>query len=479
MSPSILVDDADPARFYTVGFHWSTTTNSDSFFNRTVTVCHTEYRNTSTVPKLEFNFYGSDLHFYGPPVTNDIFVNYTIDKSSVRPANLNKNANSALKTGVNIWNLSGLDQQYHSVDIFPVNGLFSFDYFTYTPNRLSPLVGRNLLLDDNDPLLQYSSEWTKTNADTLQGAVVAHQNTLSGTNRTGSTLKFNFVGAAVSVYGALNQQAGRLSASFSVDNGTPTSFSPFDGTQTPNPSSWKPNERFFHQDLTPGNHTLLVTLQDASGSQMLWLDSVVYEGSSGTKLNSTTTSTGGGTTTTGTSSSSSKPFNSATIGGIIAAVVVLAVMGFCFRFWRRFARNFHSTGGDSHQYGNTTFVPPRAPTPQLAPVIYMVSSPRHPAPAPPPPPPMPHNPWSYEQQVYPAMPVSHPSGQPHISRQEPTFWQPSSTTPRQPDISPPVNSPAPHSQDLDGNLNNSAPRRSQDAGPADLPPAYEPRLYIP
>ncbi|KAJ3516399.1 hypothetical protein NLJ89_g1147 [Agrocybe chaxingu] len=475
MSPSILVDDADPARFSTVGFQWSTTTNSDSFFNRTVTVCHTEYRNTSTVPKLGFNFYGSDLHFYGPPVTNDIFVNYTIDRSSVRPANLNKNANSALKvprhTGVNIWNLTGLDQQYHRVDIFPVNGLFSFDYFTYTPNRLSNLVGHNLLLDDNDSLLQYSSEWTKTNADSLQGAVVAHQNTLSGTNKTGSTMRFNFVGAAVSVYGALNQQEGRLSVSFSVDNGTATSFRPFDGTQTPNSSLWKPNERFFHQDLAPGNHTLLVTLQD-----MLWLDSVVYEGSSGTKLNSTTTSTGGGTTPTTTSSSSNKPFNSATIGGIIAAVVVLAVIGFCFRCWRRFARNY-SKEDESSQYGNTTFVPPRAPTPQLGPVIYLVSSPHSPAPAPPPPPPMPYNPWSFEQQVYPAMPVPHPPSQPHISREEPTFWQPSSTTPRQPQIPTPVNPPASHTQDLDDNL-NPAPRRSQDAGPADLPPAYEPRLYI-
>lgn len=56
--------------------------------------------------------------------------------------------------------------------------------------------------------------------------------------------------------------------SFSVDGKTPTTFSPFDGSQPANISSWRLAQQFYHQDLVPGNHTILITLDDVTESQV-------------------------------------------------------------------------------------------------------------------------------------------------------------------------------------------------------------------
>ncbi len=72
------------------------------------------------------------------------------------------------------------------------------------------------------------------------------------------------------MYGLLHQVDGRLSATFVVD-GQPTAasnYTPFDGEQDSNQNTWKLSQQFFHQDLAPGQHTLLVTLTDVSQSQV-------------------------------------------------------------------------------------------------------------------------------------------------------------------------------------------------------------------
>ena len=82
-------------------------------------------------------------------------------------------------------------------------------------------------------------------------------------------------GSDISVYGLLHQVDGRLSATFVVD-GQPTAasnYTPFDGEQDSNENTWKLSQQFFHQDLAPGQHTLLVTLTDVSQSQVRFVPS--------------------------------------------------------------------------------------------------------------------------------------------------------------------------------------------------------------
>ena len=149
--------------------------------------------------------------------------------------------------------------------------------------------------------------------------------------------------------------------SFSVDGKTPTTFLPFDGSQSANISSWHA-QQFYRQDLVPGNHSILITLDDVTESQVrrkhnllslpeifaqkLWIDSVVFEGTSSTPLNHTSSvsGTGSGSGSINSTSSGSK-FSNAAIGGLIIAGIVLMVIFLYIR--RRIQRAMSNTMGTS------------------------------------------------------------------------------------------------------------------------------------
>ncbi|KAF9528697.1 hypothetical protein CPB83DRAFT_308861 [Crepidotus variabilis] len=331
MGASIIVDDADPKlQPYFSGDQWGLEPGTgDSLLNGTLTSCHLEKKSFYPTPTFSLYFYGSDFSLYGPGLSG-VALNYTIDDTSVRPAtDFNNSASTNLKAGVKLWSLTGLDTSYHTLKLIPASGLFAFDYFTYTPSKYTTLTGSRLIVDDADSLIQYSgnNHWTKLNSQ-IFGNGMPYQSTLSSSSQKGSTLKFDFTGSSIAVYGALNQQSGTLSAQFTVDNGTATTFTPFNGTQAVDPSSWKINQQLYYKDLAPGKHSLQLTLSDISGSQALYIDSLVYEGTSGTTLSAANPSATGDSAF---SSPSSSFFSSAKIGGIVAAAVALAFVACCLR----------------------------------------------------------------------------------------------------------------------------------------------------
>ena len=178
------------------------------------------------------------------------------------------------QSGVRLWGLEGIvplrGSDRHTVEITPVSGRFVVDYILINPStRYSgSFSGENMILDDQDSMLKYTGEWTKSSGDP-SWTTVPFGGTCTGTKNQNATLSLLFEGSSISVYGLLNQQAGTLSASFSVDGGNITqNYRPFDGSQTVSPSSWKFNERFFHQDLSPGQHTLLIKVDEISGNQV-------------------------------------------------------------------------------------------------------------------------------------------------------------------------------------------------------------------
>jgi len=138
-----------------------------------------------------------------------------------------------------------------------------------------------LVLDDTDPLIKYNGIWPFRNG-TIKG--ISYNETRLGTNRTGDSFTFQFVGASISVYGLLHQLEGRLSSSYSIDGAKPVTFSPYNATQKRENDKWAFNQRFFHQDLFPGNHTLTVTVNEISDAQVFWFDYLTYEGISSTKI---------------------------------------------------------------------------------------------------------------------------------------------------------------------------------------------------
>ena len=58
MGVSILYDDANPVLTY-YGTQWAHPTDIGAVFNNTISICHTEMKNTTLPPSLSLNFYGT------------------------------------------------------------------------------------------------------------------------------------------------------------------------------------------------------------------------------------------------------------------------------------------------------------------------------------------------------------------------------------------------------------------------------------
>jgi len=58
MGVSLLYDDGNPVLTY-YGIQWAHSTDVGAVFNSTISVCHTEIKNTTSPPSLNLNFYGT------------------------------------------------------------------------------------------------------------------------------------------------------------------------------------------------------------------------------------------------------------------------------------------------------------------------------------------------------------------------------------------------------------------------------------
>ncbi|KAF8175774.1 hypothetical protein BJ912DRAFT_988143 [Pholiota molesta] len=335
MGPSILVDDSTLVTNYNyLGGQWSLQTGDNSVLNGTLT---TGTPGQGTIPsQLFFSFWGSGINFYGN-MTSGVAANYTVDGTTRRPIQFPSNVSNG-KTGINLFSLNNLTEGlFHDINIYPAAGQFVLDYITYTPNSDTTLSAADLILDDTDSALQYGNgQWNHTTGDFQQGR--PYNGTMTGTNTMGATMQLTFVGSSITVNGLLNRVDGRLSASFVVDgqNSSASSFTPFDGNQQNTDSSrWMLSQQFFHQDLAPGEHTLVATLVDVSGPQMLWIDSVVFEGTSSTKSTPASTGSGSGSDLPKHGSTSSS-FPKGGIAGIAAGAILLSLL--CLAYARSRSR---------------------------------------------------------------------------------------------------------------------------------------------
>ncbi|KAF5310204.1 hypothetical protein D9619_010278 [Psilocybe cf. subviscida] len=280
---------------------------------------------------------GSDIIFYGTLIAG-LVANYMIDGGPSRPMELSGNGTVTGLVGAELWRLS-LDSidTHHSLTIFPVTGAFVFDYYTYTPTpNEQDESPRSLIMDDQNPMIKYSSGWTRNTNVTYPNGVPYLRST-TGTNVTGSTMQVTFA-----VYGTLQQVHGSLFVSFSVDNAPPT-LRTLTASQT-NSSQWNVSVPLFQQVLIfdePGqtDHVLLVTLQNVTGAQTLWIDYLILDDTADL------TSVGGITPPPNPSSftptSSGPRISGRALAGIAVAVVVVVfvlVVGClrrCLRICRR------------------------------------------------------------------------------------------------------------------------------------------------
>ncbi|TFK72130.1 hypothetical protein BDN72DRAFT_381207 [Pluteus cervinus] len=234
-------------------------------------------------PTISYTSDGTQLDIYGYAPAG-ASLNVTIDSGQPKPIDLINAGNSTGKSSL-IASVPLLGTGDHSIRVGVNTGAPYIDYMLVTPRASSTLVSRNLLADDRDPYLKYSGSWKQDSGPSADYGTSLN-NTRTGSKTKGDKVTVDFYGGSIGVYGLLNPTDGILSASFSIDGKPAAQFTPYDGTQTVNSSKWLINQQFFYQDLSSSSsqHTLTINVNQVTGSQMLWLDYITFEGGAFTDL---------------------------------------------------------------------------------------------------------------------------------------------------------------------------------------------------
>lgn len=313
MTPSIIVDSASSDIDYFGGTFWQAGTDPATFLG-TYSSCRTDGFGK---PTLYFNFHGTAVSFYGH-ASDDFKLNYTLGSFANIQGNTSFTHGLAGKTGVRWWGLDNLNNTINTLSLKPIAGQAILDYIVYTPSNSTLLAGKTLALDDSDSSIHYTGSWFSQSGTTFAGGL-SYQDTRRGSNKTGDSFTIPFTGKSVSVYGLLNQQPGKLSSTYAIDGGPAITFTAFNGTQKSQPDNWLLHQKFFSKDVSDGPHNLTVTVGEVTGGQTFWLDYVLYNGTSATRLSPV---------------KPSKP-NVALITALVIMGIVFLLLGGCCRRHRK------------------------------------------------------------------------------------------------------------------------------------------------
>ncbi|KAG6908951.1 hypothetical protein DXG01_002730 [Tephrocybe rancida] len=215
----------------------------------------------------------------------------------------------------------------HEMSLLPIAGQPIFDYAVVTPSSSTYLEGLTMVLDDTDSWITYKgSGWTSKSGMQFS-AGLPYNGTQRGSSNPGDYLTVNFEGRSVAVYGLLNQLPGKLLTTYRVDDMGPAKFVAYDGSQTSEPDKWALHQSFFKTDLSAGKHTLTITVNEVTESQVFWIDYITFEATSATTL----------TQPGGFEDPDSSPLGSKIVGAIVGVVVIIFVVIYLISrcCWRR------------------------------------------------------------------------------------------------------------------------------------------------
>ncbi|KAJ7079558.1 hypothetical protein B0H15DRAFT_497727 [Mycena belliarum] len=300
MSNLVIIDDASSQIKYTGGL-WTGGGTSLHYG-------HTATSSRVSGATMTFPFSGTSISVVGSFDANtsctgsfSLDANLTTFVSPVLPAPLNHQS---------IWSSAPLTDGPHTL-AYTVSSCSSsntdlgyvwFDYILYTPSPNASTDGLVYFLDDNDPRISYSGDWTVEKDNAEDFGLGSHGGT------QGCSFQLEFEGSSVSVHGRIGNDTQGIAtqASFSLDS-TPVVFS------TPYQSTISYNQALFQSNvLAQGKHTLVGTPQSGT----LWVDYLILRPNPSTD-NVTTTS---------------PRHSSANIGEIAGAVLgaLLLVVGITF-----------------------------------------------------------------------------------------------------------------------------------------------------
>lgn len=253
----------------------------------------------------------------------------------------------------------------HVVKVDGVDGT-SLDYATITVGEKTPLTGRKIIVDNEDPAIRYSGTWTRTPDEFIPGHIPAGLPFRNSTHRSttaGNTITFKFSGTSLAVYGVFSwANLGILGATYTIDGGVSVAGSYPVTTSSPQYIDGVgaiSNFLFVTFDnLSTGEHTLVIRLLQCENKAFAF-DYITYtpsfanlasmpgfvpsaSTSSGlvpTYGSTSVSSNAGASPTTSQASQQSALGTKKTpvgsiVGGVVGALLAFALIAFLF-FWLR------------------------------------------------------------------------------------------------------------------------------------------------
>lgn len=219
-----------------------------------------------------------------------------------------------------------------------VSSMPVFDYLTVTAGPLTPLSGKTLVTDDADASLDFSGSWATTSPQAIKFdySTSLYRDTAHWSSKVGDSVAYQFIGSSVAIYGiATNIASGDIKLSYTIDGVTTTKGIP-EGTLEALPMT-----RFFHSDLQPGPHTLIINVTEIAAQQAFGLDFITFNSSVADLASLPGSGVVAGSRNAGSPKQESQSGNggasarNAILGGVLGAVGFLLIMGLILLVWKR------------------------------------------------------------------------------------------------------------------------------------------------
>ncbi|KAF9477930.1 hypothetical protein BDN70DRAFT_861062 [Pholiota conissans] len=172
-----------------------------------------------------------------------------------------------------------LEEGTHTVTVDGLAGT-SLDYAVITVGPSTPLAGTQVIVDNEDPAIQWSSGWKFDAAQFDSGFLpdgFTYQNSTRHSSAAGDLMTFRFQGTSVSIYGILSYfEVGMVSATFTLDGeSTPQTYIVTEDDLVSNQGDL-PNFLFItYSNLLPQDHTLTINITRCI-NQAFMLDYITY-----------------------------------------------------------------------------------------------------------------------------------------------------------------------------------------------------------
>ncbi|KAG8788846.1 hypothetical protein FRC12_014129 [Ceratobasidium sp. 428] len=222
---------------------------------------------TTPLASLLYNFQGNAIFYYGDkdPANAPISISLDSSEGEIVDATASSTLNQQL-----LWSRTGLAPGDHQIVIKhngTANQYLGFDYLRinsdhgFAPNITGPAASvvpsEALFVDDTDPLLVYTSNWT-TDSTSQFGSFYGGTQHLCTTQGDSATLKFT--GTAVWYFGNANKRHGNIQ--IQVDGGHSETVSTYGQNLTQQHLHWSKT------DLSDREHTVVLTHADQNGVAM-------------------------------------------------------------------------------------------------------------------------------------------------------------------------------------------------------------------